>query len=487
MKKIFTFLTIMLFVFAAHAQQVDRNLVLLEITTGTWCPSCPSAAHTADYLHENGYPVAIIENHGPMNYGDPFANVSSVARNTYYSNNLYPTGQFDGNWGEVEGGNQYSYISKVNQRIVIPTSFEIEMDGLVTGNDYDMTISVTKVDDYPGSNLKVRFALTESHIPYNWQGENELNHLMVPDANGTAVNFSSVGETIEVPLSFTFDDSWDIENCELVVFLQDDGNKEVLNSFKMDPQDVSSFSVEVTATPDEICIGESSQLNAETTGGSGTFIYSWSSNPEGFISDEQNPEVSPTETTIYYVEVDDGEQKAYAEAEITVNDLPMIIMVNWPEQLCNQQEPPVQLNTLPSGGTYSGNNVTPEGIFSPEEAPLGWNVISYTYQDNDGCVNSESDSIFVDQCVGINNAFDSEASLVVFPNPNSGSFNINSSQTIQKVELINQIGQIVYTETIGLNDVKINTNIERGIYFIKVSLLNNKDETKIVYKKILIN
>ena len=491
MKKIFTVFAFMLFVFVVSAQQIDRNLVLLEITTGTWCPSCPSAAHTADYLHDNDYPVAIIENHGTMYapYYDPYANIYSMARNNYYSNNLYPTGQFDGNWGEVTGGSQSAYIAKVNQRIAMQTSFDIELSGSSSGDDYDMVVSVTKVADYAGTNLKVRFALTESDIQYNWQGQSELNfvnHLMLPNANGTAVNFSSVGETIDVPLSFTFNNSWDVNNCELVAFIQDDSNKEVLNSVKM-PAAMNILSVNVSATPEELCVGEISQLNAEASGGTGSYTYSWTSDPEGFVSDEQNPEVTPSETTIYMLEVNDGEELVNGEVEVTVYPLPEITLGDWPEELCNELEPPVQLTATPAGGVFSGNNITPEGLFSPEEAPLGWNIITYTYEDENGCENTAMDSIYVDQCVGVYNSFDSDVSLAVFPNPNSGSFNLNSSQTIQKVELINQIGQIVYTKTIGLSDVKINTNIVRGIYFVKVSLLNNRGETKIVYKKILIN
>jgi gliding motility-associated-like protein len=50
----------------------------------------------------------------------------------------------------------------------------------------------------------------------------------------------------------------------------------------------------------QICVGESINLG-------GTFVpgttYSWTSVPPGFTSDESNPEVSPTETTTYYLEV----------------------------------------------------------------------------------------------------------------------------------------------------------------------------------------
>ena len=117
--------------------------------------------------------------------------------------------------------------------MAMPTSFDIEILGSYSGDNYDIIVRVTKVADYSGTNLKVRLALTESHIPFSWYGLDEVNfvnRLMVPDANGTSVNFTSIGQTIDVPLSFTFDDSWDIDNCELVAFIQDDGNKEALNT-----------------------------------------------------------------------------------------------------------------------------------------------------------------------------------------------------------------------------------------------------------------
>ncbi len=57
---------------------VPRNLVVVEIGTGTWCQYCPGAAMGADELTSNNKPVAIIENHN----GDNFANT--------YSNELAP-------------------------------------------------------------------------------------------------------------------------------------------------------------------------------------------------------------------------------------------------------------------------------------------------------------------------------------------------------------------------------------------------------------
>ncbi len=72
------------------AQQVPRSMVALEIGTGTWCQYCPGAAMGADDLLENGKLVAVIENHNNTGGSDPFANVYSNARNSYYGITSYP-------------------------------------------------------------------------------------------------------------------------------------------------------------------------------------------------------------------------------------------------------------------------------------------------------------------------------------------------------------------------------------------------------------
>ncbi len=76
------------------------------------------------------------------------------------------------------------------------------------------------------------------------------------------------------------------------------------------------------ADPAEICEGESSQLNADATGGSGSYTYSWTSVPEGFTSTEQNPVVSPIDTTIYIVAVFDGIFTVYDSTTVYVVPLP---------------------------------------------------------------------------------------------------------------------------------------------------------------------
>lgn len=246
---------------------------------------------------------------------------------------------------------------------------------------------------------------------------------------------------------------------------------------------VDILSVIASADPGEICINDSSQLNATPSGGEGSYSFSWSSDPSGFSSDKQDPVVYPDITTTYTVEVSDGLQSAVDDVQVTVNALPQITLGDWPDILCNQMEPPVQLTAEPAGGVYSGNSVTADGLFSPEEAPLGWNVITYTYDDENGCSNFAQDSIFVDECTGTNNV-QQQASLVVYPNPNNGQFVVESNAVISSIKIINQFGIVVYSSRVNDHKARLIIDLSKGFYFLKVQFAGSGES---VSRKVFIN
>jgi hypothetical protein len=86
---------------------------------------------------------------------------------------------------------------------------------------------------------------------------------------------------------------------------------------------VTDLAVVASADPSEICLGSSTQLSASPQGGSGTYTYSWTSIPEGFSSDEQNPVVEPIVNTKYFVAVNDGVLTMTDSAEVAVFALPV--------------------------------------------------------------------------------------------------------------------------------------------------------------------
>ena len=127
---------------------LPRNLVVVEIGTGTWCQYCPGAAMGADDLIANGHSVAIIENHN----GDNYANTYSNARNSYYAITGYPTAVFDGLNPSVGGSNNQSmysnYLPKVNSRINVPSHYTISATGTMNGNDISIQATIEKPEDW---------------------------------------------------------------------------------------------------------------------------------------------------------------------------------------------------------------------------------------------------------------------------------------------------------------------------------------------------
>ena len=68
MRKFFLLFPLFITIVMVNAQQVDRDKVVVEIATGTWCQYCPGAAMGAEDLLANGKEVAIVEYHGGDEY-----------------------------------------------------------------------------------------------------------------------------------------------------------------------------------------------------------------------------------------------------------------------------------------------------------------------------------------------------------------------------------------------------------------------------------
>ena len=272
---VFVFLMVQIFVIA---QVVPREMVVMEIGTGTWCTYCPGAAMGADDLLENGCRVAVIENHN----GDAFANQYSNARNSYYGITGYPTAVFDGMSGVVGGNHSTSmypsYLPKYNARIVVPANIQMSVNVTHSGLDYTAIITITKVGTLVPASFKLHYAVTVSNIQVNWQGQTHLEHvnvLMVPDQNGTPISFTS-GDTQIVTLNYSLDPLWPVEDCEFIAFVQDaTTTKEVFNGIKRAAVDLS---LDFTASATQIVRNQPVTFTNGTTGG---YIgvpetYSWS-------------------------------------------------------------------------------------------------------------------------------------------------------------------------------------------------------------------
>ena len=229
--------------------QVERDMVILEIATGTWCYYCPGSSMGADDLIANGHNVAVIEYHQYLGF-ESYANIYSDARFNYYEMLGCPTAVFDGIILLAAGDPSYSlyedYLPRYNVRNAVPSSFNIDLSGEEIGLDYAVSVTANKVAPTSSTNIVLHLVLTESQIAEEWQGQTELNfveRLMIPDQYGTVLDFST-GDTQTVNLDFTLDPEWASSNCELVAFIQDNDSKEILQGTKVNLTEMEALEVE---------------------------------------------------------------------------------------------------------------------------------------------------------------------------------------------------------------------------------------------------
>jgi hypothetical protein len=214
-----------------------KQEVMLEVGTGTGCQYCPGAAMGAEDLISHGDTVAVVEYHA-YNSNDPYYNSYAVARCAFYGIDGFPTAVFDGLYSFIGGDNTQSmytyYLPLYQQSIAKKTAFTIDFSQTHSGSDYNVAVVIHKLATFLDANTVLQFVVTESHIAYNWQGQDSLQYverIMVPNAKGTAVDMTN--DTVkQIDMSFTVDSNWVLQNLEVSAFLQDTITKEIFNGNK---------------------------------------------------------------------------------------------------------------------------------------------------------------------------------------------------------------------------------------------------------------
>lgn len=158
-----------------------------------------------------------------------------------------------------------------------------------------------------------------------------------------------------------------------------------------------TLSVDASASPSQICTGNSAQLNAVVSNGTAN-SYTWTSNPPGFTSTAQNPVVFPTVNTTYYVTANSGSCLAIDSVSVTVEEVFSVDVTADHDTVCSGQQ--VQLSAIPgTTGTFTYSWISdPPGFTSALQNPIVYPAVTTTYivtVNNGLCSSSESHSITV--------------------------------------------------------------------------------------------
>jgi hypothetical protein len=151
-------------------------------------------------------------------------------------------GEYTGPWEEL-----------IAARDTVESPLELTGEVVPSGGiDVDLILVGTESDLHLEGPLRLRYVLTESDVyvasPTGPHWYDQAMRDMVPDAEGVEVEIG-LGDTVYKSQTFPVDEEWNIEELEVVVFVQrDDSTREVLQTGKWPvPSDVPNLSlVEVT-------------------------------------------------------------------------------------------------------------------------------------------------------------------------------------------------------------------------------------------------
>ncbi len=234
----------------------------------------------------------------------------------------------------------------------------------------------------------------------------------------------------------------------------------------------SVLSIDPTASPEEICFGQNSQLHTNADGGSGVYTYQWSSNPTGFESLEAQPIVSPIENTWYQVSVSDGVETIIDSVFIEVHALPEPDLgadVN----LCENET--ITLDGGEGYLSYLWSNGSTERYLELtfNEYGYGSHDIWLELTNENNCSARDSVLVSFDVCSAIEEVNASQIEL--FPNPSEGVLNIvfpfNDACVLSIYSADGRLLQNIEDQK-GQQIVLNTTDWPSGLYFVRI-LHNN--------------
>ncbi len=263
------------------------------------------------------------------------------------------------------------------------------------------------------------------------------------------------------------------------------------------------------AEPPEICMGESTTVKANVTGGGGQYTYSWTSSPPGFTSDLPEFTVSPQVDTRYDLLVTDQYGNEYnAHINVTVNPLPVIDLI--PENIIPSGKDTITVCVRDTILLDAGFDNDPPGTeylwlennYINRYRKISTNGNWYDVQTHtvkvtngtSGCSDTGKITVLFDfnRCgIGIHEQkIDLNKIAEIHPNPNTGNFVLTLKEKTGGFSLViySPEGKIIYSFSSDKNtgkgfrkEIRL-SNTPKGIYLLKISTGHNFAVKKIVIK-----
>jgi hypothetical protein len=232
-------LSVLLIPCVAGAVPAERT-VMFELLTTRVCVNCWKAEEALELLKTTYGPLGpnIVAHHdfpGP----DPVATAETVARIDWYMSDpkfapydeQYPLVIVDGDSIVVGAstvlGAYAEYQEDFLGRKAIGSPVTVDVEGSVVARDGDVDIKVKVVDPMPVGPNVLRVVVTEHPVVVS---ADTFKYVTRDILDEEVLMISAVGESVVVNRTFAVDPGWEVSNLDVVAFVQDDSDKEILQS-----------------------------------------------------------------------------------------------------------------------------------------------------------------------------------------------------------------------------------------------------------------
>jgi hypothetical protein len=237
----FVFITVLL---TASAVFPARRVVLMEQATnaGCGCAGVLDPGMDSLFVRYGHEAIVCIRYNGdhPWPYDELYAaNPAEIdARMDYYPMTEMPTLVIDGeHYPRICDAN--SLPDKFEERFAVPSPLLVTASGSKDVDSFYVDIKVVADEDPQADTLKLRVAVVEDSVYYDapntklyWR---YTFRTMLPGTGGQAFTIAQ-GETLDFSLSVALDPGWDASRVLAVAFVQDDGDKSVLQAATTEPR-----------------------------------------------------------------------------------------------------------------------------------------------------------------------------------------------------------------------------------------------------------
>ena len=241
-KNYLLFCLIFLFASSLSYSQFVRKVLFEEATNASCGPCAANNPALKAYIDSKGDSIIAIKYHAsfpgfdPMYSHNPTQNQERYA--AYYGMNAMPWLNSDGIINDIWPFSLANLNNGFYSRLAVPAPLVITVvDQRIAGDSIRATVNINLPSNLPAGNYKLRVMAIEKWVIYQsppgTNGETIFEHVFrraYPNTAGT--QFNGIAGNQQFVFTYKVDPAWRDSSMITVAFIQNDNNREVLNTGK---------------------------------------------------------------------------------------------------------------------------------------------------------------------------------------------------------------------------------------------------------------